>query len=309
LLRKNEQRTTIMRILSLLLTFLLLVGWIAIARYGYICVILQSCDGQEIRDVRTNDTASEIRPKTLTIRYNDTVILKDYEEFGFLNGQVSPEIHSDNDRLLDDLATYLINNPQRQVKIYGRYRPSEAELKDGIFENLGLARANTIRQQLIDRGIEEDRMALDYEQIDSEELGRPISFELSGDDTEKPETYKRVLFTFENMTFSNANFAIDSEVFRPSAQFLMYADSLQTYLSKNSTQSIKIIGHTDDDGNELYNEDLGQKRANSAKAFLQKMGINNKIITSSMGESQPAAPNTTEANKQKNRRVNFLLKK
>jgi len=87
-------------------------------------------------------------------------------------------------------------------------------------------------------------LALDYEQIDSEELGRPISFELSGDDTEKPETYKRVLFTFENMTFSNANFAIDSEVFRPSAQFLMYADSLQTYLSKNSTQSIKIIGHT-----------------------------------------------------------------
>ncbi len=297
-----------MRTLSLLLTFLLLIGWIAIARYAYICVILQTCEGQEIRHIPTNDTSNKVRPKTLTVRYNDTVILKDYEEFSFSEGQVQPAEHSDNDRLLDDLATYLINNPQRQVKIYGRFRPSEAELKNGIFENLGLARANAIRQQLINRGIEEDRMALDYEQSSGEVLGRPISFELSGD-SEKPDNYKRILFTFKDMTFSNANFAIDSEVFRPSAQFLVYADSLQTFLSENPSQSVRIIGHTDDDGNELYNETLGRKRANSAKVFLQKMGIKNKIIISSMGESQPAAPNTTEANKQKNRRVNFLLKK
>ncbi len=298
-----------MRTLSLLLTFLFLVGWIAVTRYAYICVLLQNCDGlEDIRRGQPDNTDAEIRPKTLTVRYNGTVILKDYEEFSFSEGQVQPEAHPDNDRLLNDLATYLINNPQRQVTINGYYRPSEAELKNGIFENLGLARANTIRQQLIKLGIEEDRMALNYEQSGGEQLGRPISFELSGD-TEEPETYKRVLFTFKDMTFSNANFAIDSEVFRPSAQFLIYADSLQTFLAENSDQSIQIIGHTDDDGNELYNENLGRQRAGSAKAFLQKMGIKNKIIISSKGESQPAAPNTTEANKQKNRRVNFLLKK
>ncbi len=298
-----------MRTLSLLLTFLFLVSWIAVTRYTYICVLLQNCDGlEDIRRGQPDNTDAEIRPKTLTVRYNGTVILKDYEEFSFSEGQVQPEAHPDNDRLLNDLATYLINNPQRQVTINGYYRPSEAELKNGIFENLGLARANTIRQQLIKLGIEEDRMALNYEQSGGEQLGRPISFELSGD-TEEPETYKRVLFTFKDMTFSNANFAINSEVFRPSAQFLIYADSLQTFLAENSDQSIQIIGHTDDDGNELYNETLGRKRASSAKAFLQKMGIKNKITISSKGESQPAAPNTTEANKQKNRRVNFLLKK
>ncbi len=296
-----------MRIFSLLLTFLLLVGWIAIARYAYVCVILQTCDNQEISD-RQPDTSTETRPKTLTVRYNDTVILKDYEEFSFSDGKVEPDAHSDNKRLLDDLATYLINNPQRQVKITGHYRPSEAEMNSDFFENIGLARANAIRQRLINRGIEESRMALDYEQASGEILGRPISFELSGD-KEKPDTYKRVLFTFKDMTFSNANFAIDSEVFRPSAQFLIYADSLQTFLSENRNQSVHIIGHTDDDGNPFYNEQLGRKRANSAKAFLKKLGVKNKITISSMGESQPAAPNTTEANKQKNRRVNFLLKK
>jgi len=296
-----------MRTLSLLLTFLILVSWIAIARHAYVCIILQSCDEQEFLH-KSMAPQNEIRPKTLTIRYNDTVILKDYEEFGFSAGEVQPDAHPDNKRLLDDLATYLINNPQRQVKIYGHYRPSEAEVKSGVFENLGLARANAIRQELINRGIEEGRMALDYEQASNEVLGRPISFELSGEE-EKSQPYKRVLFTFKDMTFSNANFAIDSEVFRPSAQFLIYADSLQTFLSENRSQSVRIIGHTDDDGNPFYNEVLGRKRASSAKAFLQKMGIKNKIIISSKGELQPVAPNTTEANKQKNRRVNFLLKK
>ncbi len=296
-----------MRTLSLLLTFLLLVGWIAIARYSYVCVILQNCDRQEISDDSTKEPI-ETRPKTLTIRYNDTVILKDYEEFSFSDGAVEPDAHPDNDRLLDDLATYLINNPQRQIKIYGHYRPSEVDLKSGLFENIGLARANAIRQQLISRGIKEERMALDYEQTKGEILGRPISFELSGDNKDD-DTYKRVLFTFKDMTFSNANFAIDSEEFRPSGQFIVYADSLQTFLSQNPSQSVLIIGHTDDDGNPLYNETLGRKRASSAKAFLRKMGIKNKILISSKGESQPVAPNTTDANKQKNRRVNFLLKK
>ncbi len=304
--KRTENNYYIMRTLSLIITFLLLTGWIAIARYGYICVILQECEVQDHVPMERPNEAP--RAKTLMIRYNDTVILKDYEEFSFSDGAVLPEAHPDNDRLLNDLSTYLINNPQRQVKIYGHYRTSEADLKSGLFENIGLARANAIRQELISRGIKEDRMALDYEETSGEILGRPISFELSGEDKDN-ETYKRVLFTFKDMTFSNANFAIDSEEFRPSAQFLVYADSLKTFLSENRNQSIRIIGHTDDDGNPLYNESLGRKRANSAKAFLKKMDIKNKILISSKGESQPVAPNTTEANKQKNRRVNFLLKK
>jgi len=298
-------RATIMRTLSLLSILFLLTGWIVLSRYAYVCVILGACD-QPPSD--TTDLTTEIRPTTLSVRYNNTVILKDYEEFSFTEGAVLPETHLDNDRFLDDLGTYLINNPQRQMKINGRFRPSELELSSGIYENIGLARANAIRQKLINRGIEEDRIALDYEQGNNEILDRPISFELSSD-SEESETYNRVLFTFEDMTFSNANFAIDSEVFRPSPQFLMYTDSLQIFLSENKKYTIQITGHTDNDGNDLYNEDLGLKRANSAKVFLKEMGIKNKIITSSKGETQPAAPNDKEANKQKNRRVNFLLKK
>jgi len=296
-----------MRTLSLLSTFLLMTGWIVLSRYAYICVILGPCEVGGIRNP-PEDMTAEVRPTTLNVRYNDTVILKDYEEFDFSKGSIQPESHLDNDRFLDDLSTYLINNPQRQMTIQGRFRPSELDVSSGIYGNFGLARANAIRQKLTIRGIEEDRIALDYEHGSTEVLSRPISFELSSD-KKNSETYKRVLFTFKDMTFSNANFAINSEIFKPSLQFLIYADSLQTFLAENREHTIRITGHTDNDGNELYNEDLGLKRANSAKAFLQKMGIKNKIIISSKGETQPAASNKTEADKQKNRRVNFLLKK
>jgi len=288
---------------------LLLVVWIAIARYGYVCQIKQLCgDTPENTHTNSSDNNAEIRPKTISIRYNNTVILDGYEEFEFDSKKVRPALYEDNNRLLDDLATYLTSNPERQMEIIGGFRPSERELKSGVFENLGLARANAIRQELVRRGISEDRIGLNYEAEGSEELGRPIQFKLS-DLEGKPEDFTRVMFTFKDMTFSDANFAIDSDVFRPGKQFLLYADSVITFTKSNPNYRIHIIGHTDDDGNDLYNETLGKKRATSARNFLKKMGVKNKIITSSKGESQPMAPNTTDANKQKNRRVNFVLKK
>lgn len=298
-----------MRTISILLTLLLLVVWIAIARYAYVCQIKQLC-GETSATSHTElpEERTAVRPKTMSIRYNNTVILDGYEEFEFANGKVSPALYDDNKRLLDDLATYLTNNPERQMEITGGFRPSEREMKSGVFENLGLARANAIRQELVRRGISENRIGLNYETEGSEELGRPVQFKLS-DLEKKPEDFTRVMFTFRDMTFSDANFAIDSDVFRPGKQFLLYADSVITFTKTNPDYHIHIIGHTDDDGNELYNETLGKKRAASARKFLKNMGIKNKIITSSKGESQPMAPNTTDANKQKNRRVNFVLKK
>lgn len=296
-----------MRAISIFLTLLLLVAWIALARYAYVCQILDQCDPTE--NVDGNDEAlSSNRPKTLSLKYNNTVILEDYEEFDFSMNAVSSNLSENNEQFLKDLATYLNNNPERKMEIYGSYRNSEAGKTFGVFENIGLARANEIRAALVNLGVDENRISLNYEKLSGDEMGRPIRFKLF-DNEKQPEEFDRVMYTFKNMTFTNANFAIDSDNFKPSDQFLIYADSVQAFLKNNPKHRVFIIGHTDNSGNEGYNEVLGQKRASSAKRYLQKMGIKNKIITSSKGESQPMAPNNTDANKQKNRRVNFLLKK
>ena len=71
---------------------------------------------------------------------------------------------------------------------------------------------------------------------------------------------------------------------------------------------VKILGHTDSDGQDAMNLDLSKRRAASVKAELAKsFGVNaDRLETDGMGETQPVAPNDSQANKALNRRVEFI---
>lgn len=79
-------------------------------------------------------------------------------------------------------------------------------------------------------------------------------------------------------------------------------------LKDNPTIKVKIVGHTDSDGDDASNLDLSKRRALSVKAELTKtFGIDAATLeTDGLGESQPLAPNDTAVNKAKNRRVEFI---
>lgn len=68
--------------------------------------------------------------------------------------------------------------------------------------------------------------------------------------------------------------------------------------------NITIEGHTDDTGSDDYNMALSEKRAVAVKNFLQSKGVAEQRMTVKWyGETQPKYPNDSEANRQKNRRV------
>lgn len=79
-------------------------------------------------------------------------------------------------------------------------------------------------------------------------------------------------------------------------------------LKENPDVRIKIIGHTDSDGDNAKNLDLSQRRAKSVMNELVNMfGIQtSRIETDGMGETKPVAPNDTPVNKALNRRVEFI---
>ncbi|MGF6907330.1 OmpA family protein, partial [Fusobacterium sp. PH5-44] len=86
-------------------------------------------------------------------------------------------------------------------------------------------------------------------------------------------------------------------------------DSIADYLSNNSKATIKVIGHTDSDGDRNYNKDLSQRRANNIKTYFINKGIDGTRITSiGHGENKPLVPNKGSANKAKNRRVDIEIK-
>lgn len=71
---------------------------------------------------------------------------------------------------------------------------------------------------------------------------------------------------------------------------------------------ILIEGHTDDIGTAESNLKLSMKRINEIRTMLVHVGIDdNHVSIMPYGESLPLVPNTTEANRRKNRRVQFLI--
>jgi len=289
---------------SIFFGFLFFIIWAVGARYYYVCQIKGLCVETVVIDAN--------RSKSLQVKYGEQVILEGYDEFAFEHGNHLPQLdNSDNDQFLDDLTSYLKEHPEHSITVIGSYLESEAgeELKGTFQENLGLARAEVIRNHLTARGINPDRISLDHQMMKSNKLTQPISFSVypSGVDEENPDEYAKVQFTFHDMTYSDANFAFDSDVFTPQTAFKLYADSVATYLSTYESKTLTIIGHTDNTGNNKYNDDLGLRRAQSAKKYFMDQGVNNEIKVESRGKREPIAPNNTPANKQKNRRVNFKL--
>ena len=83
---------------------------------------------------------------------------------------------------------------------------------------------------------------------------------------------------------------------------------IATILNEVPDVKVKIIGHTDADGQDAANLDLSKRRAASVKAELVKsFGVKgDRLETDGAGETQPVAPNDTPSNKALNRRVEFV---
>lgn len=86
-------------------------------------------------------------------------------------------------------------------------------------------------------------------------------------------------------------------------------DSLSVLLLQYDQADVSIVGHTDDVGEDAFNQSLSENRANSIKDYLLKKSnhIGVRYITKGQGETQPIASNETEIGRAQNRRVEILV--
>jgi len=81
-----------------------------------------------------------------------------------------------------------------------------------------------------------------------------------------------------------------------------------TALEANSDVQVRIAGHTDSDGSASYNQTLSEQRAQSVMTYLVEHDISaRRLSTVGYGESRPAVPNDSPANKARNRRIEFEI--
>jgi len=71
---------------------------------------------------------------------------------------------------------------------------------------------------------------------------------------------------------------------------------------------IEVAGHTDNTGEDAYNQALSERRARTVAQYLASKGVmDQRIITVGAGESRPVASNATAEGRQANRRVELTL--
>src|SRR5512139_1756815 len=87
-------------------------------------------------------------------------------------------------------------------------------------------------------------------------------------------------------------------------------EKLAAWMKKAEDAKIQIEGHACEVGTNEYNLALGERRANSAKAYLEGLGIGaGRLSTISYGEERPLDPGHTEDARSKNRRAEFVMTK
>ncbi len=106
-------------------------------------------------------------------------------------------------------------------------------------------------------------------------------------------------------TLPTLNFDHNSDNIRPESFFDL--DRLAAALAKYPKARLSIEGHTDDVGKDDLNLDLSQRRAEAVRRYLVDRGCPASIAAKGFGETRPLSPNTTEAGRQANRRVEFRV--
>lgn len=87
-------------------------------------------------------------------------------------------------------------------------------------------------------------------------------------------------------------------------------DRIVQMMTENATMEILLEGHTDNVGNFEANVQLSKNRVEEVKRYLSTKNIDlSRVQTKGYGPTRPISPNSTEENRKKNRRVEFVILK
>ncbi|MDZ7376179.1 MAG: peptidoglycan-associated lipoprotein Pal [candidate division KSB1 bacterium] len=118
---------------------------------------------------------------------------------------------------------------------------------------------------------------------------------------------KETAETTEEIVFQDINFDFDRYDLTPRARDILANHA--RILKENPQIKLTIEGHCDERGTIEYNLALGERRANAAKEYLVKYGIDpSRIRTISYGKERPLDPRSNEEAWAKNRRAAFVIR-
>lgn len=111
-----------------------------------------------------------------------------------------------------------------------------------------------------------------------------------------------IVVTFD----SGILYDFDSDRVKPAAR--QNLQNLANSLGKYPNTIVLLIGHTDNVGQDSYNQALSERRARAAANVLAEYGVtSSRLETAGRGMREPIASNDTDAGRAENRRVEVAI--
>jgi outer membrane protein OmpA-like peptidoglycan-associated protein len=199
---------------------------------------------------------------------------------------------------LDIAAEILKKNPESNVVINGNYKKPESA-------KTGENRAKAVQEYLVSKGVKpeniktgnatsnEPQASLDVK------LKKPLNLDL--DPSIIARTSVGGSFVLRHVYFNTAKAEL-----KPEGKAEL--DTLRNIMMDFPDLKIELGGHTDDIGNDTYNQQLSESRAKAAMEYLIKNGVPaNRLSYKGYGEVQPYLPNDSDKNRLLNRRTEATI--
>ncbi|PWH84051.1 flagellar motor protein MotB [Algibacter marinivivus] len=289
--------------------------------YYFLCCSV--CCGEGSCEHKEDETKSAVIPEIKDATRNAFMIkdangdfnlkLNDNFNFKTSNFSILQPVAGDVENGVLKLKDYLLANPSKTVDITGFYKSDE--VNNSAYPNLGLARANSVKNYLVLHGVSSKQIDTYGELNDAinpdenSTLFGPLKFGVlttDASDTSAIEALEKACDAVRtnplvlHFKTGEAAIALTSEQRQKIADISHCVDKLGV--------KVQVVGHTDNTGDAANNVVLGQQRADFAKSYLIRNGIlEGNIETSSKGQTEPIADNTTEAGRSENRRTEITI--
>lgn len=283
--------------------------------YCYLCDDCHCLPSGEAETEETNTIVAEpeVIPATrnaFTISDADgdfNIKINDNFNFKTSNFSILEPISTGVTSEVSKLKDYLLANPLKDIDITGYYRSDETN--NSAYPNLGLARANAVKNYLISQGVSSRQIDThgqlndDINPDDASTLFGPLKFGIvtfeEGATDESLEAACEAIRKNPLVLYfktGEAQINLTAEQRQKIADMSRCVDKLGV--------KVQVVGHTDNTGDAENNVILGQQRADFAKSYLIRNGILfDNIEATSKGQAEPLADNATDEGKAKNRRT------
>ena len=303
---------------NFLIAFVVFMIWSVFGMWYYTCIVQGLCvDENNVITQDVSNNQDEIKLSEINERYTNN---SPVDQEGILDDKIIEFPFPDNLAIKsnstavnfpngttdfnESIFNFLNNNQDKELVITGLFNSKESN-NNG---ELGLLRAESVKEQLVNFGINPDRISIenkfqDYSYDASGKFIGGLQFRFAKISTEK---LKSIESGIANKTLYSG---FGSKEFIPDNTLQAYALELKNYLTKYPDKNAEIIGHTDSTGDEEANDWYGMERAKNVQSFLVYQGISsNRLKASTKGEKEPVATNTTLEGRRKNRRIEIRVK-